>query len=192
MRSQDILSVFHYPPLHLSAMGRRLGGWDGQCPVTETVSEQLFRLPILLGLSEDDQSRVINSFAGSNSRASGHVHQIGEVLSTERAGELPMAARWTAHNVLTVHPAGLLIGCYTSTSDNENYNRFPSHVPYLYFEPAGRFCGSYPSGPPVAPTIEHRETRHGATVVDNYYWLRDKTNPEVINTWRPRTLTRRL
>ncbi len=37
-----------------------------------------------------------------------------------------------------------------------------------------------PSGPPVALTIEHRETRHGATVVDNYYWLRDKTNPEVI------------
>ncbi len=28
--------------------------------------------------------------------------------------------------------------------------------------------------PPVAPKIEHRETRHGSTVVDNYYWLREK------------------
>ncbi len=93
LRSQDILSVFHYPPLHLSAMGRRLGGWDGQCPVTETVSEQLLRLPIYYGLSEDDQSRVINSVRRFKFRASGHVHQIGEVLSTERAGELPMAAR---------------------------------------------------------------------------------------------------
>ena len=33
--------------------------------------------------------------------------------------------------------------------------------------------------PPVAPTIEHRETRHGATVVDNYHWLREKSNPAV-------------
>ena len=34
--------------------------------------------------------------------------------------------------------------------------------------------------PPVAPVIEHRETRHGATVVDNYFWLREKSNPDVI------------
>lgn len=34
--------------------------------------------------------------------------------------------------------------------------------------------------PPVAPVHEHRETRHGTTVVDNYFWLRDKSNPEVI------------
>ncbi len=34
--------------------------------------------------------------------------------------------------------------------------------------------------PPVAPVIGHRETRYGSTVVDNYYWLRDKSNPEVI------------
>lgn len=33
--------------------------------------------------------------------------------------------------------------------------------------------------PPVAPTHEHREIRHGAAVVDNYFWLREKTNPEV-------------
>src|SRR5579859_7118951 len=34
--------------------------------------------------------------------------------------------------------------------------------------------------PPVAPRIEHREERHGSTVIDNYFWLREKTNPEVI------------
>ena len=34
--------------------------------------------------------------------------------------------------------------------------------------------------PPVAPVIEHRETRYGTTVVDNYFWLREKSNPEVI------------
>ena len=34
--------------------------------------------------------------------------------------------------------------------------------------------------PPVAPTADHREERHGATVVDNYYWLREKSNPKVV------------
>jgi oligopeptidase B len=34
--------------------------------------------------------------------------------------------------------------------------------------------------PPVAPRVEHDEVRHGETVVDNYYWLREKSNPEVV------------
>ena len=34
--------------------------------------------------------------------------------------------------------------------------------------------------PPVAPTVDHREDRHGATVIDNYYWLREKSNPKVV------------
>jgi oligopeptidase B len=34
--------------------------------------------------------------------------------------------------------------------------------------------------PPTAPRVEHREVRHGATVVDNYHWLREKSNPEVV------------
>lgn len=33
--------------------------------------------------------------------------------------------------------------------------------------------------PPVAPRIEHREVRHGSTVVDDYFWLREKSNPQV-------------
>lgn len=33
---------------------------------------------------------------------------------------------------------------------------------------------------PVARRIEHREIRNGSTVVDDYYWLREKSNPEVI------------
>src|SRR5215469_6152511 len=36
-----------------------------------------------------------------------------------------------------------------------------------------------PPQPPVAPIVEHKETRHGAVVVDNYYWLREKSNPKV-------------
>jgi oligopeptidase B len=37
-----------------------------------------------------------------------------------------------------------------------------------------------PSSPPLAPVQEHHEVRHGATVTDNYYWLRDKANPAVV------------
>ena len=34
--------------------------------------------------------------------------------------------------------------------------------------------------PPVAKRIDHREVRHGETVIDEYHWLRDKNNPDVI------------
>ena len=33
--------------------------------------------------------------------------------------------------------------------------------------------------PPTAPKQEHREQRHGATVIDDYFWLREKSNPKV-------------
>jgi oligopeptidase B len=36
------------------------------------------------------------------------------------------------------------------------------------------------SQPPVAPVKEHREVRHGETVIDNYFWLRQKSDPEVV------------
>jgi oligopeptidase B len=34
--------------------------------------------------------------------------------------------------------------------------------------------------PPIARRIEHREVRHGAEIVDEYHWLREKSNPEVV------------
>jgi oligopeptidase B len=33
--------------------------------------------------------------------------------------------------------------------------------------------------PPVAPRVEHRDVRHGSTVIDDYFWLREKSNPKV-------------
>ncbi|MBV8070351.1 MAG: dTDP-4-amino-4,6-dideoxygalactose transaminase [Acidobacteriaceae bacterium] len=61
LRQHDILSVFHYVPLHLSEMGRRFGGFAGQCPISEQVSDTLVRLPMYAGLSERDQGRVIDA-----------------------------------------------------------------------------------------------------------------------------------
>lgn len=37
-----------------------------------------------------------------------------------------------------------------------------------------------PPTPPVAAKHPREETRHGEVVVDDYYWLREKSNPEVI------------
>jgi len=37
-----------------------------------------------------------------------------------------------------------------------------------------------PMQPPSAPVHEHREVRHGATVIDNYFWLREKANPDTV------------
>ena len=61
LRERQILAVFHYLPLHLSEMGRRLGGKDGDCPITESVSDRLVRLPFYTGLAEGDQDRVIDA-----------------------------------------------------------------------------------------------------------------------------------
>jgi dTDP-4-amino-4,6-dideoxygalactose transaminase len=59
LKARGILSVFHYLPLHLSEMGRRFGGKDGDCPVTEDVSDRLLRLPFYNELTETDQARVV-------------------------------------------------------------------------------------------------------------------------------------
>ncbi len=61
LRAQGIMSVFHYLPLHLSEMGRRLGGQPGDCPVTEEISDRLLRLPFYYDLTENDQARVISA-----------------------------------------------------------------------------------------------------------------------------------
>lgn len=59
LKAHQIGTVFHYQPLHLSVMGRRFGGKEGQCPVTEDAADTLIRLPMFYGLTDDDQTRVI-------------------------------------------------------------------------------------------------------------------------------------
>jgi dTDP-4-amino-4,6-dideoxygalactose transaminase len=61
LKARNILSVFHYLPLHLSEMGLRLGGRECSCPVTEDVSNRLLRLPFYNGLTEAEQARVVRA-----------------------------------------------------------------------------------------------------------------------------------
>lgn len=65
LRARDILSVFHYLPLHLSDMGRSFGGRPGDCPVTESISDRLVRLPFFNDLTEGDQMRIIEAIQAS-------------------------------------------------------------------------------------------------------------------------------
>lgn len=61
LRARDILAVFHYLPLNDSEMGTRFGGKRGDCPVTESVSDRLLRLPFYNNLAGEEQERVIEA-----------------------------------------------------------------------------------------------------------------------------------
>ena len=61
LRRRGILAVFHYLPLHLSDMGRKLGGRVGDCPVSEAVSDRIVRLPFYNELGEAEQAEVIEA-----------------------------------------------------------------------------------------------------------------------------------
>jgi dTDP-4-amino-4,6-dideoxygalactose transaminase len=56
-----ILAVFHYLPLHLSPMGLRFGGCEGDCPVTEDLADRLLRFPFFTGMSSSEQAQVIDA-----------------------------------------------------------------------------------------------------------------------------------
>jgi dTDP-4-amino-4,6-dideoxygalactose transaminase len=60
LRSRQVASAFHYIPLHITPMGRRLGGQPGDAPITERMASSLVRLPFYTDLSESDQGRVID------------------------------------------------------------------------------------------------------------------------------------
>jgi dTDP-4-amino-4,6-dideoxygalactose transaminase len=59
LRERGILAIFHYQPLHLSHMGHHYGGRAGDCPVTESISDRLVRLPFYIELSDQEQAEVV-------------------------------------------------------------------------------------------------------------------------------------
>ncbi len=61
MLDHRVSAPFHYVPLNTSPMGIHFGGSVGQCPVTESVSDRLVRLPLFHDLREDELGRVIQA-----------------------------------------------------------------------------------------------------------------------------------
>lgn len=59
LKAQGVSSVFHYVPLHSAPAGRRLGRAAGELPHTQALSDRLVRLPLWVGL-EEQQEQVID------------------------------------------------------------------------------------------------------------------------------------
>lgn len=62
LKEQEIQTVFHYIPLHLSPMGRDVGRISGKLLTTEHTAERLLRLPLWLGA--DFKPFVVSSVRG--------------------------------------------------------------------------------------------------------------------------------
>ncbi|ALV93947.1 MULTISPECIES: dTDP-4-amino-4,6-dideoxygalactose transaminase [Pantoea] len=61
MKEAEILTVFHYIPLHSSPAGERFGRFLGDDVFTTSESERLLRLPLFYNLSDNNQRTVISS-----------------------------------------------------------------------------------------------------------------------------------
>jgi dTDP-4-amino-4,6-dideoxygalactose transaminase len=59
MKAAGIQCVFHYLPLHTSGMARKIEYAGPPCPVTESVSSRIVRLPFFTSLDVVAQARVI-------------------------------------------------------------------------------------------------------------------------------------
>lgn len=59
LKENDIFSVFHYIPLHSAPAGQRYGRVHGELGNTVRQSERLVRLPLWIGLSSEQQARIV-------------------------------------------------------------------------------------------------------------------------------------
>jgi len=59
LKSHNVMSVFHYVPLHSSPAGKRFGHFSSLDQYTTQESERLVRLPMFYELSDDNVSKVI-------------------------------------------------------------------------------------------------------------------------------------
>ncbi len=60
LKEKDILSVFHYIPLHSAPAGKRFGRFSGVDEYTTKESERLLRLPLYYGLTEEQNAYIIS------------------------------------------------------------------------------------------------------------------------------------
>lgn len=64
-RAEEIRSVFHYVPLHSSPAGRRFGRVCGTLHHTNRLAEKLVRLPLWVGLTQEQQERSVEVLRAS-------------------------------------------------------------------------------------------------------------------------------
>jgi dTDP-4-amino-4,6-dideoxygalactose transaminase len=60
MKSNGILTVFHYIPLHTAPAGRKFGYFHGEDVYTTKESERLVRLPMYYSLKESEVDYIVD------------------------------------------------------------------------------------------------------------------------------------
>jgi len=69
LKRRGVNAVLHYVPLHSSPAGLRYGRTHGALTVTEHIAGKLLRLPMWVGITESQQSQVVDVLAGALHRA---------------------------------------------------------------------------------------------------------------------------
>ena len=64
MKSHGVSAIFHYVPLHRSPAGLRYCRTNGELPITDSASQCLIRLPLWMGISREQQARVVETLVG--------------------------------------------------------------------------------------------------------------------------------
>lgn len=67
LKENGIGAVFHYIPLHSSPAGKRYGKTSGELKNTEMLSERLIRLPLWIGITQDQQQHVVDTLTSTMS-----------------------------------------------------------------------------------------------------------------------------
>lgn len=60
-KEKNILSVFHYIPLHSAPMGKRVSPNNIDLPITNNLSGRILRLPFYYNLTDEEQNYIIES-----------------------------------------------------------------------------------------------------------------------------------
>jgi len=68
LKSREVNAVFHYVPLHSSLFGKQVGRCSGYMIYTESISDQIVRLPLWLGLENkiDSVFEVVKEWSRKN------------------------------------------------------------------------------------------------------------------------------
>jgi dTDP-4-amino-4,6-dideoxygalactose transaminase len=61
LKTVGINTVFHYIPLHSSPAGRKYGRLHGNLSLTQETSDRLLRLPLWVGMTQQDVMRVVEA-----------------------------------------------------------------------------------------------------------------------------------
>ena len=92
LKCRGVSTAFHYLPLHVSEMGRRFGGQKGDCPVTESVSDRLLRLPFYTGMTEAEQAYVVEAVKDFYEKQELRRASFGAVAKVKRLKPVAIAA----------------------------------------------------------------------------------------------------